>query len=166
MIEVPSAALTADVLARECDFFSIGTNDLTQYALAVDRSNERVAHLFDPLHPAVLALVDSTVRAARREGISVALCGEMASNPLALPILVGLGIQELSGTPSAVPVIKEIIHGLDSGDVDGDARQARRAGTAEEVHAIGAARLRASGLLEHADLGAWLREIVEAVERG
>ncbi len=166
MIEVPSAALIADVLARECDFFSIGTNDLTQYTLAVDRSNEHVAHLYDPCHPGVLALIDHAVRAAARAGISVSLCGEMASNPLAVPLLVGLGIEELSGTPSAVPVIKEIIHVLDSADAESDARAAREAGTAEEVHAIGAARLRKTGLLDHADIGPWLRPIVEAAERG
>jgi phosphotransferase system enzyme I (PtsP) len=165
MIEVPSAALLADQLARECDFFSIGTNDLTQYTLAVDRSNEHVAHLYDSLHPAVLALIDRAVRAGARAGIPVSLCGEMASNPLAVPLLVGLGIGELSGTPSAVPVVKEIIHALDSGDVDADARAARLAGTAEEVHAIAARRLRRAGLLEHSDIGSWLAPIVEAAER-
>jgi phosphotransferase system enzyme I (PtsI) len=165
MIEVPSAALTADALARECDFFSIGTNDLTQYTLAVDRSNEHVAYLYDPLHPAVLALIDSSVRAAARAGIPVSLCGEMASNPLAVPILVGLGIEELSGTPSAVPVIKEIIHALDFGEAGAAARAARQVGTAEEVHAIGARRLREAGLLEHADIGPWLKPIVEGVEQ-
>ena len=161
MIEVPAAALTAEVLARECDFFSIGTNDLTQYTLAVDRGNERVAHLYDPLHPAVLSLIDRSARAAARAGIPVSLCGEMASNPLAVPILLGLGIGELSSTPAAVPIIKEIVHGLDFGDAEQDARRARGASSAEEVHAIGAARLRASGLLEHPDIGPWLRQRVD-----
>jgi phosphotransferase system enzyme I (PtsI) len=165
MIEVPSAALTADAMARECDFFSIGTNDLTQYTVAVDRSNEHVAHLYDALHPGVLALIDGSVRAAARAGISVSLCGELASNPLAVPILIGLGIEELSCTPSAVPVVKEIVHGLDAGILASDARRARRAGTAHEVHAIGAARLRQAGLLEHPDIGPWLRAIVEEAER-
>jgi len=164
MIEVPSAALLADAFARECDFFSIGTNDLTQYTLAVDRSNEKVAHLYEPLHPAVLMLIDNSARAARRAGISCSVCGELASNPLAVPILVGLGITELSGTPSAVPVVKEIIHALEAGEVDADARAAREAGTAAEVQRIGARRLRAAGLLDHADIGAWLRPIVEAAE--
>jgi phosphoenolpyruvate-protein phosphotransferase len=164
MIEVPSAALTADVLARECDFFSIGTNDLTQYTLAVDRGNERVAHLYDPLHPAVLSLIDRSARAGARARIPVSLCGELASNPLAVPILIGLGIQELSSAPSAVPIVKEIVHGLDSGEVEEDARQALEAGTAEEVHAIGAARLRATGLLDHPDIGPWLRQIVDREE--
>ncbi|MBW2269564.1 MAG: phosphoenolpyruvate--protein phosphotransferase [Deltaproteobacteria bacterium] len=166
MIEVPSAALTADALARECDFFSIGTNDLTQYTLAVDRTNEHVAHLYTPLHPAVLALIDASGRAARRAGIPVSLCGEMAGNPLAVPILVGLGIEELSGTPSGVPVIKEIVHALDAGEAEAAARVARDAGTAEEVHAIGGRVLREAGLLDHADIGGWLRPIVEKAERG
>ena len=166
MIEVPSAALTADVLARECDFFSIGTNDLTQYTLAVDRGNEHVAHLYDPLHPAVLALIDHSVRAADRAGIPLSLCGEMASNPLAVPILVGLGIVELSGTPAAVPIVKEIVHALDYSDAQADARRARGAGSADEVRRIGAGRLRAAGLLEHPDIGPWLSTIVEKAEGG
>jgi phosphotransferase system enzyme I (PtsP) len=164
MIEVPAAALTAEVLARECDFFSIGTNDLTQYTLAVDRGNERVAHLYDPLHPAVLSLIDRSARAGAHAGIPVSLCGEMASNPLAVPILLGLGISELSSAPSAVPIIKEIVHGLDYGDAEEDARRARAASSADEVHAIGAARLRASGLLEHPDIGPWLRARVEPAQ--
>jgi phosphotransferase system enzyme I (PtsP) len=166
MIEVPGAALIADVLARECDFFSIGTNDLTQYTLAVDRGNERVAHLYDPLHPAVLRLIDRTVRAARRFRRPVSVCGEMASNPLAVPILVGLGIGELSGTAGAVPVVKEIVRGLDSSDAAQDARLALETGTAAEVHAIAAARLRAAGLLDHPDIGGWLAGIVQAAEGG
>ncbi len=162
MIEVPSAALIADALARECDFFSIGTNDLTQYTLAVDRGNEHIAHLFDPLHPAVLALIDRSVRGALRAGIPVSVCGEMASNPLAVPILVGLGIGELSATPSAVPIVKEIVHALDQRDAESDARRARDAGSAKEVRAIGAERLLRAGLVDHPDIGPWLRPIVEA----
>jgi phosphotransferase system enzyme I (PtsI) len=164
MVEVPSAALTADALARECDFMSIGTNDLTQYTLAVDRGNEHVAHLYDPLHPAVIALIDRSVRAAARAGISVSLCGEMVGDPLAVPLLVGLGIGELSGTPSAVPVVKEIVRALDYGQVAADARAACGAGTAAQVHAIGAARLREAGLLEHPDIGSWLLSVVEEAE--
>jgi phosphotransferase system enzyme I (PtsP) len=161
MVEVPSAAMIADVLARECDFFSIGTNDLTQYTLAVDRGNERVASLYDPLHPGVLSLIDRTVRAASRAGIPVSLCGEMASNPLAVPILVGLGLGELSGVASAIPVVKEIIRELNRGDVEEDARRALEAASAVEVHRIAADRLREAGLLEHRDIGDWLMRAIE-----
>ncbi len=161
MIEVPSAALTASVLAAECDFFSIGTNDLTQYTLAVDRGNEHVAHLYDALHPAVLQLIHMTVRAANDAGIPVSVCGEMATNPLAVPILIGLGLSELSGTPAAIPVVKEIVRALDTALVEADARAALRARTAGEVHAIAAARLRASGLVDHPDIGSWLSQLLE-----
>ncbi len=163
MIEVPSAALTASVLAAECDFFSIGTNDLTQYTLAVDRGNEHVAHLYDALHPAVLQLIHMTVRAAGEAGIPVSVCGEMATNPLAVPILIGLGLSELSGTPAAIPVVKEIVRALDTALVEEDARSALRARTASEVHAIAAARLRASGLVEHPDIGGWLTQLLENI---
>jgi phosphotransferase system enzyme I (PtsP) len=164
MIEVPSAALIADTLAHHCDFFSIGTNDLTQYTLAVDRGNEHVAHLYDPLHPAVLALTDRSARAASNAGIPVSVCGEVASNPLAVPLLVGLRIGELSGTPAAVPIVKEIVRALDSSAVAEDARRALSAGTVGEVRAIAAARLRNAGLLDHPDIGGWLATILEGLE--
>ena len=163
MIEVPAAALTAESLAEACDFFSIGTNDLTQYTLAVDRGNERVAHMYDPLHPAVLALIDRTVRAARGAGKPVSVCGEMAGNPLAVPILVGLGIAELSGTAGTVPLVKEIVRGLDADEVAADAREALRAGTPREVHQIAARRLEEAGLLAHPDIGTWLSGIVARI---
>ena len=163
MIEVPSAAICADVLAAECDFFSIGTNDLTQYTLAVDRGNERVAHLYNPLHPAVLNLISRTVEAATRARIPVSVCGEMATNPLAVPLLVGLGIHELSGAPSAVPLVKEIVRAIDAGEAGDDARKALCAASVEEVDRISARRLRASGLLDHPDIGNWLREIVDPI---
>ncbi len=164
MIEVPSVAVIADVFARECDFFSIGTNDLTQYTLAVDRGNERVAHLYDPLHPAVLALIDRSVRAARKAGIDISVCGEMASSPLAVPILVGLGLGELSGVASAVPLVKEIVRALDSHTVAADARRALDAASVGEVRAIAAARLAEAGLLEHPDLGEFLRSVVQGAQ--
>ncbi|MAJ60570.1 MAG: phosphoenolpyruvate--protein phosphotransferase [bacterium TMED88] len=161
MIEVPAAAIAAPSLAAECEFLSIGTNDLTQYTLAVDRGNERVAHLYDSLHPAVLALIDRSIKAADRASIPISICGEMASNPLAVPILVGLGIGELSVVPAAVPVVKEIVRALDSREVADDARQALRCASPRDVHRIATERLRGAGLLEHMDIGGWLKEIVE-----
>ena len=109
MIEIPAAALQADKLAAACDFFSLGTNDLVQYTFAVDRGNEAVAHLYQPLHPAVLRLIDGVVQAARRHDIPVCVCGEMASDPLAALILVGLGIRRLSMSANLIPRVKELI---------------------------------------------------------
>ncbi len=109
MIETPAAAMIAEELAQEVDFFSIGSNDLVQYTLAVDRGNDRVAYLYDTFHPAVLRLLDMTVRAARKHKKWVGLCGEMAGDPLATLLLVGLGLDELSAAPAVVPEIKSII---------------------------------------------------------
>jgi phosphocarrier protein FPr len=119
MIEVPSAALLADRLAEEADFLSIGTNDLTQYTLAAERGNERVAGLADGLHPAVLALVERTARAASTRGRWTGVCGELAGDPVATPLLIGLGVLELSMSAPAVPHVKRAVR-----EVDGDAARA------------------------------------------
>lgn len=112
MIEVPSAALLADRYASECDFFSIGTNDLTQYTLAVDRGNDMVATLFRDLHPAVLRLIKTTVDAAKNAGIPVSVCGELANNVRAVPILLGLGVKTLSMAPVYLPSVKRVIRAM------------------------------------------------------
>jgi len=113
LIEIPSAALIADSLAKELDFFSIGTNDLIQYALAVDRGNDRVSFLYKNLHPGVLKLIHMTLKAGHDNDIWVGMCGEMAADPLVIPLLVGLGLDELSVSPIVLPKIKEIVRELD-----------------------------------------------------
>ena len=113
----------------------------------------------------MLKLIDASVRAATRAGIPVSVCGEVASNPLAVPLLVGLGIGELSGTPRSVPVVKEIVRALDSAEVAADARRALAAGTVAEVEAIAVDRLEAAGLLDHPDIGAWIADIVARARR-
>ena len=109
MVETPAAAMLADPLIRECDFFSLGTNDLTQYTLAVDRTNERVAPLFQPLHPAVLMLIKRTIEAAHQQGKWVGMCGELAGMQKAIPILLGLGLDEFSMAPRSIPEAKWLV---------------------------------------------------------
>jgi len=113
MIEVPGAALAADALAGEADFFAVGTNDLIQYTLAVDRSDEQVAHLYNPLHPAVLRLIQFAVEAAERRQIPISVCGEMAGDPRYAALLLGLGLRELSMAPQSIPRVKQRIRSLD-----------------------------------------------------
>ncbi len=136
MIEVPSAALTADLLAADADFFSIGTNDLIQYTLAVDRTDGRVARMFDPLHPAILRVIRQVIRLARRRGRSVALCGEMAADPWALLLLVGLGVTEFSMSPSAIPEARHLVRRLAMADARRAAARAVGLATSRDIAAM------------------------------
>ena len=133
MIEVPAAALISDLLAREVDFFTIGTNDLIQYTLAVDRTDDRLSDLYEPLHPAVLRLIRLVSRSARRHHTPVSLCGEMASDPAMVGLLVGLGLTEFSMTPGAIPLVRRVVEELRMDDARRLARQALALATAAEV---------------------------------
>lgn len=116
MIEIPSAALAADILAKRSAFFSLGTNDLIQYSMAVDRLNEKIAHLYEPTHPAILRLIKLTVDSGKRHGIWTGICGEMASDPQLTPLLIGLGVSEFSVAPPLVPAIKFLIRQIKLSD--------------------------------------------------
>jgi phosphocarrier protein FPr len=140
MVEVPSAAVMADQLAREADFFSIGTNDLTQYALAVDRLHPTLGARSDALDPAVLRLIDMTVKAAHARGRWVGVCGNMAADPMAAPILVGLGVDELSVSVPNVAALKAQIRGLSMARAEDVARAALGCGTAADVRSLPALR--------------------------
>ena len=133
MIEVPAAALTADALAEESDFFSIGTNDLIQYSLAVDRANEKVAYLYEPGHPAVLRLIKSVIEAAHRSNIWVGMCGEMCGDPIFAFLLLGIGLDRFSMSPPQVVKIKEIIRKINFEDAHGVANKTLGLRTAKEV---------------------------------
>ena len=124
MIEIPSAAIASDLLAEKCDFFSIGTNDLIQYLLAIDRGNNRIAHLYDPSHPAVLRLLRQVVDAGHGRKLKVSVCGEMAGDPVYVPLLLGLGVDELSMTPTLLPAVKFIIRAMKMSDAKKLAKEA------------------------------------------
>jgi phosphotransferase system enzyme I (PtsI) len=133
MIEVPSAAVIADLLATEADFFAIGTNDLIQYAIAIDRSNEKVSYLYEPLHPAILRLVKGVIDAGKRAGIPVEMCGEMAADPIYAIVLLGLGLEIFSMNPSSIPVIKNVIRSVRYKDCRRIAELALNKKTAQEI---------------------------------
>ncbi len=133
MIEVPAAVMTAELLAKEASFFSIGTNDLIQYSLAVDRTNEKMAQFYEPAHPGVLRLIRRTINAAHDAGIKVSVCGEMASDPTLAMILMGLGVDSLSMSPSSIPQIKRAVRSLKFASIEEFAKQALRLSTGQEV---------------------------------
>ncbi len=133
MIEVPSAAIIADILATESDFFAIGTNDLIQYSLAIDRSNENVSYLYEPLHPALLRLIKGVIDAGKRAGIPVSMCGEMAADPIYATVLIGLGLEIFSMNPSSIPVVKNVIRAVRYRDCKRIAESALQKKTAQEI---------------------------------
>jgi len=133
MIEIPAAAYTADLLAREVDFFTIGTNDLIQYCLAVDRADERVSGLYEPLHPAILRMIVMVRRSASRQRLPVSLCGEMASDPALLTLLVGIGLREFSMTPGAIAMARQVLADVKTEDLRAMSRRILRLSTATEI---------------------------------
>ncbi len=142
MIEVPSAAITADILAKEANFFSIGTNDLIQYSLAVDRGNEKVAYLYEPAHPAVLRMIRNIINAAHEAGIWVGMCGEMAGEPALILLLLGLGLDEFSIPPLVIPEIKYIIRSVSMAGASEIAKEALNLSTGKEVEEFCARKLK------------------------
>lgn len=142
MVETPAAAISADTLVRDVDFFSIGSNDLVQYTLAVDRGNANLAHRFTPLHPAVLRLIKQVQATGAAHGVEVSVCGEMASQPISVFALMGLGIKNLSVSPRAVPSVKRIVRGVRIEAARDAADAALSAGTAREVELLLRRRLR------------------------
>lgn len=133
MIEVPSAVSICNFLSREVDFFSIGTNDLIQYALAIDRTNEQVAYLYEPLHPAILQMIKTSVKAAKRAGIKVGICGEMAAEPAYIPIILGFGLDEISVNMQVIPLIKRIIRETNFRDTKWMVDEILKFPTAEQI---------------------------------
>jgi phosphotransferase system enzyme I (PtsI) len=133
---MPSAALTADMLASECDFFSIGTNDLIQYTMAVDRVNEYVSYLYEPLHPSLLRLIGEVAKAANAANIPVTVCGEMAGEPMIAPVLFGLGVRELSMSAVSIPEVKATVLQMNGAETLGLVEKVRNLPTAAEVKAV------------------------------
>jgi phosphotransferase system enzyme I (PtsI) len=148
MVEVPSAVAMATNLIREVDFFSIGTNDLIQYLLAVDRNNHTVASLYEPLHPAVLSAIHQTVQAAKGAGKSVGMCGEMASDPLCTLVLIGLGLDDLSMGPFFIPVVKRIIRSVPYAAVRAITRDVLGLATVKEVKGYLFDGMKSLGIIE------------------
>ena len=135
MIEIPSAAMTADILAKECVFFSVGTNDLIQYLLAIDRVNERIAHLYEPTHPAVVRTLKYIVDEAHKRGVTVSVCGEMAGDPVFAPLLLGLGVDALSMSPAWLPSVKYMVRAMTMADARALAAEALTLTSPKEIYA-------------------------------
>ncbi|HEX5633932.1 MAG TPA: putative PEP-binding protein, partial [Gemmatimonadales bacterium] len=147
MIETPAAVLIADTLAEVCDFFSVGTNDLTQYTLAVDRGNARLADRFTPFHPAIIRQLAAVLEAAKARDLPVSICGEMASEPLSVVLLLGLGYRTFSVAPPSIPLVKWVLRSLPVASAQAAAEAARAARSSEEV-----TRALRDALAPHVDL--------------
>ncbi len=145
MVEIPAAAVCADLLAKKADFLSIGTNDLVQYTMAVDRENSRVAHLFDHFNPAVLRLVDATIKAGRRARVGVSMCGEMAGEPAAVLLLLGMGLRDFSMSPSRIESVRELVSKANAADAEELARAALSLSAAREIRKLVQERLKNYG---------------------
>lgn len=143
MVETPGSAVVADLLAKEADFLAIGTNDLVQYTLATDRTNEDVAYLYRPCHPAVLRLIDAVCRGAESQGIPARICGEMASDPFHTPLLIGLGLRAFSMTARSIPVVKRMVRRLDAAECREFAQEALKMSSARDVETALTERLKA-----------------------
>ena len=135
MIEIPSAATTADILAKDCAFFSIGTNDLIQYLLAIDRVNDRIAHLYEPTHPAVIRTLKHIVDEAHKQQVPVSVCGEMAGDPVYAPLLLGLGVDGLSMSPAWLPSVKYLVRAMTMKDAKALAAEALKMSSPKEIYA-------------------------------
>ena len=136
MIEIPAAAVLADKFAKEVDFFSIGTNDLIAYTMAADRGNDRVAYLYQPYNPSILRLINNVIKAAHDEGKFVAMCGEMAGDPIAVPLLVGMGLDEFSMSAPSILQTRSLMKKLNTADMKLLAEKALDAETNDEVIAL------------------------------
>jgi phosphoenolpyruvate-protein phosphotransferase (PTS system enzyme I) len=148
MIEIPSAAAIIDLLEKHCDFFSIGTNDLIQYMLAIDRGNDRIAHLYEPAHPAVLRTLKRIVDDAHALGVKVGVCGEMAGDPVYTPLLLGLGVDSLSMSPSLLPAVKYLVRAMKMTDAKSFAAETLAMTSAKEIYAKSAQFLRSRVSME------------------
>jgi phosphotransferase system enzyme I (PtsI) len=136
MIEVPSAAIISDLLAKECDFLSIGTNDLVQYSLAVDRGNQHLSNFYTPSHPGVLRLIKMIVTEANRQGIPVTVCGEIAADPRFTPLLLGLGVHELSVSSRYIPIVKQMVRSTSIVQASHLAEKALSLGSPHEIEEL------------------------------
>ncbi len=160
MIETPAAVAISDRIAQEVDFISIGTNDLVQYTLAVDRENERVAASYDAFHPAVLMQIRQVSEAASAQGISCSVCGELAGNPVAVPILLGMGIRELSMTPFWVMAVRQVVRAIDLEGTAALAAEVTACARADDVRDRLSHFMGALGVLDDADFGPALRRLL------